>query len=146
VLDALGLDRADVLGHSLGGAVALLVAQTAPARVSRLVLEDVGPLRRRERPTPERPDGPLPFDWRALEAVYAEYADPDPGWWERLPAVTARTLIVAGGPESSIPQEELAEAAAQLRDCTLVTIRAGHFVHDAEPAAFAAAVLGFLAA
>jgi len=145
VLDALGLVRADVLGHSLGGAVALLAAQTAPDRVARLVLEDVGPLRRRVRPSRQRPDGPLPFDWAALEAADAEFADPDPGWWTRLGAITAPTLIVAGGPASTVPQDELADAAARIRDCTLVTIPAGHYVHDAEPAAFTAAVLAFLA-
>jgi pimeloyl-ACP methyl ester carboxylesterase len=37
-LDALGLDRVDLVGHSLGGAVALDLALAAPARVRRLVL------------------------------------------------------------------------------------------------------------
>jgi 4,5:9,10-diseco-3-hydroxy-5,9,17-trioxoandrosta-1(10),2-diene-4-oate hydrolase len=37
-LDALGIARADLLGHSLGGAIALRFALRAPERVNRLVL------------------------------------------------------------------------------------------------------------
>jgi pimeloyl-ACP methyl ester carboxylesterase len=40
-LAALGAERADLVGHSLGGAVACLLAQRDPAAVRRLVLEDV---------------------------------------------------------------------------------------------------------
>jgi 2-hydroxymuconate-semialdehyde hydrolase len=42
VLDALGIARADFVGHSLGAAVVCLLAAEHPERVSRLVL--VGPL------------------------------------------------------------------------------------------------------
>lgn len=40
VLDAHGLDRVPVLGHSFGGAIALHLARAAPERVERLVLVD----------------------------------------------------------------------------------------------------------
>lgn len=40
VLDALGLPRAAVAGHSFGGAIAVHLARTAPQRVERLVLLD----------------------------------------------------------------------------------------------------------
>jgi pimeloyl-ACP methyl ester carboxylesterase len=44
-MDALGWDRADWLGHSMGGAIAASVAAAAPARVRRLVLvEALGPV------------------------------------------------------------------------------------------------------
>ena len=43
VLDALGLDSFDLLGHSMGGIVALVFAATHPTRVRRLVIEDAGP-------------------------------------------------------------------------------------------------------
>lgn len=39
-MDALGLDRVPVLGHSFGGAVAVHLARTAPERVASLVLLD----------------------------------------------------------------------------------------------------------
>jgi 3-oxoadipate enol-lactonase len=41
-LAALGIDRAHVLGHSLGGAIALQLALDHPARVDRLVLVSPG--------------------------------------------------------------------------------------------------------
>lgn len=43
MLDALGYDRVDVLGVSLGGVVAQQLARLAPARVHRLVLAATGP-------------------------------------------------------------------------------------------------------
>jgi poly(3-hydroxyalkanoate) depolymerase len=43
LLDALGYERADVLGVSLGGVVAQQLARQAPARVRRLVLAATGP-------------------------------------------------------------------------------------------------------
>jgi len=41
--DALGLERADLLGHSLGGVVALHFTLTHPERVASLVLMDTSP-------------------------------------------------------------------------------------------------------
>jgi poly(3-hydroxyalkanoate) depolymerase len=43
MLDALGYDRVDVLGVSLGGVVAQQLAHQAPSRVRRLVLAATGP-------------------------------------------------------------------------------------------------------
>jgi pimeloyl-ACP methyl ester carboxylesterase len=40
VLDALGIERASLVGHSMGGAVATVFAARYPARVDRLVLAD----------------------------------------------------------------------------------------------------------
>lgn len=42
VLDALGVDRATVVGHSMGGFVAAVLAHRHPDRVARLVLVDGG--------------------------------------------------------------------------------------------------------
>lgn len=42
VLDELGIDRTDVLGHSMGGFVALVLAHRAPDRVARTILVDGG--------------------------------------------------------------------------------------------------------
>lgn len=42
LLDALGISRAAIVGFSLGGGPALALAVSAPERVSRLVLADVG--------------------------------------------------------------------------------------------------------
>ena len=42
VLNELGIDRTDVLGHSMGGFIALVLADRAPERVSRVILVDGG--------------------------------------------------------------------------------------------------------
>ena len=44
VLDALGIERANLFGHSLGGAIAGIAALAAPHRVRRLVLVSAGGL------------------------------------------------------------------------------------------------------
>jgi pimeloyl-ACP methyl ester carboxylesterase len=44
-MDAAGMPRAAVLGHSMGGKVAMALALAHPARVDRLVVADIAPVR-----------------------------------------------------------------------------------------------------
>ncbi|MEV1083967.1 alpha/beta hydrolase [Streptomyces sp. NPDC050211] len=145
-LAALGIDRVDVVGHSLGGAVAYLLAQTEPDVVRRLVLEDVPapiPLDP-PRPRAERPDGELPFDWAMVRATDEQRNAPDPVWWDHMGRITMPTLLIGGGPTSLIPQEQISALAGLIPDARLVTIDAGHLVHETRPAEFLAAVEAFL--
>lgn len=144
VLDQLGLPRITLIGHSMGGTVAYLIAEEHPTRVERLVLEDTPPPFPRDPAVPERPDGPLSFDWAVVPAMLGQVNDPDPAWWERLTEITAPTLLIGGGPSSPIPQDKLEEVAARMLDCTMLTIPVGHHIHEDRPAEFAAAVLTFL--
>ncbi|MFJ7244924.1 alpha/beta fold hydrolase [Kitasatospora sp. NPDC098652] len=145
-LDALGLARVDLVGHSMGGVVAYLLAQAAPERVDRLVLEDIAALYPRPSSVPpEGADEPAHFDWAMVRAVKAQLDTPDPAWREGLARITARTLVVVGGATSHIPQERVAELARLVPDCRLVTIEAGHLVHRTRPAEYVAAVAPFLA-
>lgn len=68
----------------------------------------------------------------------------DPQMWAGLTDITAPTLLIGGGAESHIPQARLAEAAALIPVCDLVTIEAGHNVHRSRPAEFTDVVLGWL--
>jgi pimeloyl-ACP methyl ester carboxylesterase len=144
--DALGIERFDLVGHSMGGSVAVLVAEAAPHRLSRLVLEDTAPATgKREFPVPpaEAPEE-VPFDWPMLQAVIAELNDPDPRAWDELPRITAPVLVVGGGATSANDQGELAELAARVPDGRVVTIDVGHHVHTTAPEEYLAAVRPFL--
>lgn len=134
----------DLVGHSLGGLVACAVAVANPTLVRRLVLEDVGLLKPRPPDPPSRPTGVLEFDWRVVEQVRPEIDDFDPRWAEVIASVAAPTMVVGGGPSSSVPQQQVADLVRRLRDGRLVTLDTGHYVHEAEPQRFAGLVLSFL--
>jgi pimeloyl-ACP methyl ester carboxylesterase len=143
-LDARHLDQVDVIGHSMGGLVACLVAQQRPERVRALVLEDIGVIEPRPAEALARPAGDLPYDWAMVLAIRGQIDNPDPAWWDGLKRVTAATLIIGGGPASHIPQDRVAELARRIPGARLETIPAGHLVHAAEPAAFTDLALAFL--
>ena len=150
--DALGLERFTLLGHSMGGTVAYLFAEEWPGRVERLILEDtpppvVGP--RRDAPAapaaPAAPHEPVSFDRRLVDPLMRQLSAPDPAWWGRLGAITAPTLIVAGGATSFVPQDQLADVARRIPACRLAPVEgAGHRVHDNKPDAFLGVVRAFL--
>ena len=101
VLDALGLDRVDVVGLSLGGWLAAELALRHPSRVGRLILVDAAGTR---VPGVERGDLFLSTPAKARQLLFA-----DPG------SELARTLV----PDAPLPERlEVAlrgrEAAARL--------------------------------
>ncbi|MBO3747024.1 alpha/beta fold hydrolase [Streptosporangiaceae bacterium NEAU-GS5] len=147
-LDAVGIERCVLVGHSMGGLVGILLAESAPHRLTHLILEDVmaprpGTLKRPPLPPP---DTPTPFDFAVVNAIRAQLNDPDPAWWDRSDAIDVPTLVIGGGPDSQIPQHLLAEMVGRMPDAVLVTIAAGHNVHATRPAEFLAAVTDFLTA
>ena len=146
VLEQLGLDKVTLVGHSMGGAVAYLVAMRRPDRIERLIVEDVPPPFPRDRAIPERPAGSLDFDWAVVPAIVCQVNKGDLAAWDLLGTITAPTLLIGGGPESHIPQDKLAEVAERIPCCEIVTIPAGHHVHAACPAEFASVALRWLRA
>ncbi|MGI8952961.1 MAG: alpha/beta fold hydrolase [Nocardioidaceae bacterium] len=146
VLDDLDLHELVLVGHSMGGTVAYLVAQAQPSRITRLVVEDAPPPFARTRPVPPRPAGELSFDWAVVPAIIEEVNDPSLRWWTHLPDITAPTLLIGGGSTSHIPQEKLVDVARVVPWCTLITIPAGHDIHESEPDAFSEVVLDWLGA
>jgi pimeloyl-ACP methyl ester carboxylesterase len=130
----------------MGGSVAVRVAEAAPERLIRLVLEDTAPATgKREFPVPpaEAPEE-VPFDWPMLQAVIAELNDPDPRAWDELARITVPVLVVGGGPTSANDQGELAELAARVPDGRVVTVDVGHHVHTTAPGDFLSCVRPFL--
>jgi 3-oxoadipate enol-lactonase len=140
-VEVMGLPPVTLVGHSMGGTVAYLVAQHQPAAVARLVLVDSPPPSERDDEV-DVPDGP---EDDVVVAILGQLNRPDPRWWRDADTVTCPTLVLAGGPTSHVPQERLAELAAVLPDAQLVNIPGGHRIHELEPAALIDAVRTFLA-
>ena len=133
--------RLALVGHSLGGVVAFMVAVAVPERIEWLVVEDATPPRPRPlRPVPERPSHELPFDWSAAVVMRRQVTDGLPELWAELGRIQAPTLLVGGGPSSPLDQDDIAEAARLIPDAEVVTIDVGHDVHENAPGAFVDAV------
>ncbi|GAB3144828.1 alpha/beta hydrolase [Micromonospora sonneratiae] len=147
LLDETKLDRVILVGHSLGGFVAMLMAQLATARVAALVLEECPPPVPLGLAIPTGLDESAPFYDREIRpSVLSELNAPDPAWWEGLATLDVPTLVLAGGSASHVSQEEMARMADRLPAGRLLTIPAGHQIHRDAPGAFTAAVESFLAA
>ncbi|GGT79678.1 MULTISPECIES: alpha/beta fold hydrolase [Streptomyces] len=144
-LMALGLSGATVVGHSMGGAAACLLAQREPDLIGRLVLEDSPVFFPLDPPRPlaARPEGPPAFDWEVVLATDAQLNEPDPAWREELSAVTAPTLVLGGGERSHLPQEQLVWLAGKIPGARHVTIEAGHLIHASAPDEYLAALREF---
>lgn len=93
LLDALAIDRAHVLGHSMGSAIALQLALDRPSRLDRLVLVS-------------------PCVGGAPEHRAGEPMPPPPTWWIDDPVERARRVLpVVVGPTYRSRMSEAAEAA-----------------------------------
>jgi esterase len=69
VVEARGLERCTLIGHSLGGRVSMLYASRHPAEIERLVLVDITPGRASTPAAPQRGDGAQPRDFASQEAA-----------------------------------------------------------------------------
>ncbi|NYI04832.1 alpha/beta fold hydrolase [Allostreptomyces psammosilenae] len=138
LLAALGLRRPMLVGHSLGGLVAALVAQHSPGAVGSLVMEEPPPPLPASPPrqVPPRPQSDPPFDWAVVPAITAQRNAPDPAWWDGLVRIQAPSLLVAGGSGSHLSQGLLAAMADRIPNCRLVTLPRGHQVHASDPLGF----------
>ena len=92
VLEELGVDRAVVVGHSMGAFVAVRFAERHPEKVERLVLVDGGlPL----PPAPPREDGSVPTPAELLGPVFERLTTTFPDresyhrFWQAHPAIGA---------------------------------------------------------
>lgn len=158
------VDQVDVVGHSLGAHTALRLAMAAPARVRRLVLEEIPPMPRDQTDVDEDiavsatmgerlrgvwavAQNPLPlirFDMKLADIVGEQFRHAEPAWWSSAARLTAPTLIISGGERSFLPPRHLRALTDTMPEATFTTIDAGHSVHRDARLRFDATVSDFL--
>ncbi|MGC1420403.1 MAG: alpha/beta hydrolase [Acidimicrobiales bacterium] len=151
VLDEIGLDRADVLGLSLGGAIAQQFCCDFPSRVRRLVLVSTS-----------CGVGSTLGSWGALaslrtfkdassiaQLVGASWHSIALSNWSSIPflgSIDASTLVVCGSDDPVVPLANSRSLAQRIPNASLVILPGGHDLQGIEPAqALARAVQDFLA-
>lgn len=174
-LSALGVDRADVVGHSLGGAVSLVFAAQHPELVSRLVSVASGPWlppfmlllmlpgsgemwMGGSEYWPVRPDAKGPYVERMqrvyaiegtrralLRLIRAQMLDAST-YASAVSHISCPALFVHGADDDIIPYRAAASLASLVPGSRIVAIpAAGHFVMNDQPERFADEVERFLA-
>nr|WP_296777686.1 alpha/beta hydrolase [Rhodococcus sp. (in: high G+C Gram-positive bacteria)] len=164
VVDHLGLQSVDLVGHSLGGYAVSVVAQDRPNLVRSLVLEEM-PIPIRPGDEPPNLTGRLPsltelihagtsvvrhpravfaFDRSMTKTALAQFRRPNARWWDNLPNITAPTLVLRGGPGGMVDLRRLDSMVRDIEDCTVVPFDSGHSIHRDKYRDFEAAVLPFL--
>lgn len=113
VLEGLGVERATVVGHSMGGFVASVLAHRHPARVARLVLVDGGAPLPAPHGGPETMIGPaarrLSMRFASREA-YRDHWRKHPSFARWSPAVEAYVDYDLTGPSGSLRSRVAEEA------------------------------------
>jgi esterase len=163
LLDQLQLPQVDLVGHSLGGFIALSVAAQQPTRVRRLLIEDA-PTPPCDKSDTGRIQGPPSmrrllasmgvrrmlaiaftnrFDLRMRKPVLAALSTPTPAWWASLANICAPTLLL-GAAQSHLAAERLPLLVNAITHATLRLLAGGHRLHTEQPAAFLDAALPFL--
>jgi 3-oxoadipate enol-lactonase len=140
LLDHLGIEGATVIGHSLGGVVAYLLAMSRPGLVGRLVLEDPAPPYPLAGRAPIEEDGSTGFDWRMMHDTERQLLHPDPAWAEGLAKLATPTLVLAG----TLSHLDAPGVAALIPGAQLVRIEAGHLIHMEARKEFLRVVEAFL--
>ncbi|WP_336319883.1 alpha/beta hydrolase [Streptomyces lavendofoliae] len=171
VLEHLGIHKAAVLGHSLGGVNAYQLAAWFPQLVDALVIEDIGaeveddlsfslswPHRAPTRAglleelgasasyltgaVREYPDGwGLSFDPKDMNASQQQL---NGNHWKDWLASDCPALLVRGSRSTVLSAEHAKDMVARRPYTRLIELRAGHTVRETVPEEFAEAVSGFL--
>ena len=171
VLNLLGVTRAHVIGHFLGGMIAAEMAAASPSSIDRLVLVSPAGVWRDEEPVADllalnskeiserltaTPDGAASLDGLTDELARDRMQDiaaagkflwplPDRGLSRRTYRIKASTLILWGDRDRINPPSYAGDFAKMIaRSQTGTVANAGHLLMLEQPAAFTDAVASFL--
>ncbi len=110
LLDALGIDRAHIVGISMGGALAQAVALNRPESVTTLTLISTSAA---DRETDDLP-------WMSEETAAAFAAIPEPDWTGRAAVIdyVVAQQRVAASPHAPFDADEIREIAGRMFDRT----------------------------
>lgn len=162
MLDELGIDRADVVGWSDGGIVALELAVAHPARLGRVVAYGANYAPEGNYAEPQVSDQMPPFEQfvadyqrlspaperleELLEVLGALYAVAPDFTEEEFASITVPVLILDGVEDELVKPEHTRRLAELIPGAELVVMPGtGHFAPFAQPAEFNRIVLDFLA-
>lgn len=144
--EALELESFALLGFSLGGVVAYLYAQDFPGRVTHLMTVDVPLPTDWEQPAPpiEAP-ARVRHDWQATLQIFPELHRTNPNWWTNLSRISCPALLLRGGSESWMPQDQIERTAGHIPDARVIEIPdGGHPLHRNQFPIFLQHVTAFL--
>ena len=171
LLDALGIERAHVVGHFLGGMIAAEMAAFSPSSVSRLALVSPAGVWRDAEPVADllalnadelaerltaKPEGTASLDGVADALARDRMQDiaaagkflwplPDRGLHRRAYRIKASTLILWGEQDRINPPSYAADFQGLIAGSKTGTVaNAGHLLMLEQPVAFADAVAAFL--
>ena len=163
VLDAAGIERGALFGHSDGGSIALLAAALCPGRVTAVVTEGAhifnedltrqGVARAREAYTPDLEARLARHHGDKAAALHRAWTDTWLAPWFHdwnvealLPGIRCPLLVIQGEDDEfgSLAQVERTVAGAQGRSQGLILPNCGHTPHREAREAVEAAVTAFL--
>lgn len=148
-MDELGIDKADILGFSDGGNIAMLFAMRYPGRTGKLILDGANlypsgmknAVYREIRRACRRYDAD-PALKRESELYHLMTDEPDIKPWE-LKEIKSRTLVIAGT-DDLIKERHTRLIAKNIPGAELAIIPGGHAVAAENPEEFNKTVVGFL--
>ncbi len=161
-MDRLGIERASVIGHSMGGLIAGALAADHPERVDRLVLVDaaflalgpdrLAPLKGSASTLRWTAPSLLPrlvmdgFRAGPLRLADASFQLLSADWRDKLPRIAAPTLVVWGEHDAICPIAIGHEIVSLVADARLLVVEgAGHNPMWEQPDVFDREVIAFLA-
>ncbi|MDU1267979.1 MAG: alpha/beta fold hydrolase [Escherichia coli] len=155
-LDALQIDKATFIGHSMGGKAVMALTALAPDRIDKLVAIDIAPVDYHVRRAIMRQhlneEGVIQFllksfvdgEWRFnVPVLWDQY--PHIVGWEKIPAWDHPALFIPGGNSPYVSEQYRDDLLAQFPQARAHVIAgAGHWVHAEKPDAVLRAIRRYL--